>query len=126
MAVSFCQDADRKQDNYEKRKEPGYGKLSKQQQSGEKHGHFLCRYLKQGRALASAFSRLDYMIPSHGDSFDTVKFTFATQVEVESMVSAPLSIQMNGRGLNDPEVTFAFDKIHNREEVETLVDVFAD
>lgn len=78
------------------------------------------------RVFASSLSQLGYQVPAPGQYFDTVKVTLGSKDEADAVQSALHANEINGRRLNDTELTFAFDETHDKKSVEKVVGVFAD
>lgn len=77
------------------------------------------------RVFANSLSQIGYTVSSPGTFFDTVKVSLSSEAEADSVMKSLLANDINGRRLNDKELTFAFDEMHGKDEVQKLVDVFA-
>lgn len=77
------------------------------------------------RVFASSLGQLGYTVPASGQFFDTVKVSFSSKDEADSVMSAMLSSEINGRRLNDTAMVFSFDETHGKLQVEKLISVFA-
>jgi len=78
------------------------------------------------RLFSESLKSIGYTVPDPGTFFDTVKVTVGSNVEADNILAALNAAQINCRRYSDNTLAFSFDETHTREEIELLINVFAD